>query len=128
MIASRFCAQAAGRPVLNFSSWNFIIRKTSRRRASTARRLNMGVWLAAGLLCAGAATAAEPAQAHHGGAMRPASCRGSLGVNSYKGSFVLTSYTADGSLVVPPTPTVGIVKATRVTADSTDDDAGITSP
>jgi hypothetical protein len=48
--------------------------------------------------------------------------------NSYTGTFTLTSYTPDGSLVVPPTPIVGIVKATRVTVDSTEGEAGITDP
>jgi hypothetical protein len=40
----------------------------------------------------------------------------------------LTSYTPDGSLVVPPTPIVGTVKGIRVTVDSTEDEAGITDP
>jgi hypothetical protein len=48
--------------------------------------------------------------------------------NSYTGTFTLTSYTPDGSLVVPPTPIVGTVKGTRITADSTDGEAGITGP
>jgi hypothetical protein len=48
--------------------------------------------------------------------------------NSYTGTFTLTSYTPDGSLVVPPTPIKGVVKGTRVTVGSTQADAGITAP
>jgi hypothetical protein len=48
--------------------------------------------------------------------------------NSYMGTFTLTSYTPEGTMVVPPTPIKGVVKGTRVTADSTEDDAGITDP
>jgi hypothetical protein len=48
--------------------------------------------------------------------------------NSYTGTFTLTSYTPDGSLVVPPTPIKGVVKATRVTVGSTEADAGISNP
>ena len=48
--------------------------------------------------------------------------------DSYTGTFTLTSYTPDGTMVVPPTPIKGVVKGTRVTADSSEDDAGITNP
>ena len=37
--------------------------------------------------------------------------------NSYKGTFILTQYEPDGTTVVPPTPIMGIVKGTRITAD-----------
>lgn len=48
--------------------------------------------------------------------------------NSYTGTFTITSYTTDGTMVVPPTPIVGTVTGTRVTVDSTDSEAGITNP
>lgn len=40
----------------------------------------------------------------------------------------MTSYTPNGTLVVPPTPIKGVVKGGRVTVDSTQADAGITDP
>jgi hypothetical protein len=48
--------------------------------------------------------------------------------DSYTGTFTLTSYAANGTMIVPPTPIKGVVKGTRVTANSTEDDAGITNP
>ncbi len=50
------------------------------------------------------------------------------GGNSYTGTFTLTSYTPDGTMLVPPTPIKGVVQGTRVTANSTEGDAGITDP
>jgi hypothetical protein len=45
--------------------------------------------------------------------------RVTLGPNgsTYKGTFTLTQYEPDGVTVVPPTPIIGTVKATRITVD-----------
>jgi hypothetical protein len=37
--------------------------------------------------------------------------------NSYKGTFTITQYEPDGVTVVPPTPIIGTVTGTRITAD-----------
>lgn len=48
--------------------------------------------------------------------------------NSYTGRFTITSFTTDGTMVVPPTPIVGVVTGTRITADTADSDGIITNP